>query len=99
MQPYCNRIPMNEKAPIQCPKCQSDALNRYGKTANGKKRYLCLVCGRQFITNPARKIPQERPTCPKCGKPMHCYKREPDLIRFRCSDYPNCRTYVKLSTV
>jgi DNA-directed RNA polymerase subunit RPC12/RpoP len=90
---------MNEKAPIHCPKCQSDALNRYGKTANGKKRYLCLVCGRQFITNPVRKTPQERPPCPKCGKPMHCYKREPDLIRFRCSDYPNCRTYVKLSTV
>jgi DNA-directed RNA polymerase subunit RPC12/RpoP len=87
---------MNPTDAIHCPKCQSDALNRYGKTANGKRRYICLVCGRQFIVNPARKVPENRPNCPQCGKPMHCYKREPDLIRFRCSAYPNCKTYVKL---
>ena len=37
---------------VFCPRCRSDAIYRYGKTANGKKRYLCQVCRRQFSLKP-----------------------------------------------
>lgn len=81
---------------VVCPRCASEAIYRYGKNAAGHKRYLCQVCRRQF-TQAARiwLSAAERPTCPACGKPMHVYMRTAALTRFRCSDYPNCRTFLK----
>ncbi len=84
-------------AEIECPACQSDAYYKYGKTANGQVRYRCLVCGRQFTENSTRIPVENRPSCPKCGKSMHVYARESECVRFRCSDYPNCRTYLKIA--
>jgi transposase-like protein len=81
---------------VVCPRCLAEAIYRYGKSANGKKRYLCQVCGRQFVIGPpARLDVNERPACPACGKPMHVYMRNRELIRFRCADYPHCRTFLK----
>ena len=82
---------------IQCPQCRSEAINKYGRIAGGKQRYICLVCERQFITNLAKKQFKNRPNCPRCGKPMHSYRQGPDYIRFRCRDYPQCRAYLKIS--
>jgi transposase-like protein len=81
---------------IFCPRCQSDAIYRYGKTASGRKRFLCQVCHRQFsLKRSGHPDVSERPTCPRCGKPMHVYQRTSEGIRFRCADYPDCRTYLK----
>lgn len=81
---------------VFCPRCRSDAIYRYGKTATGRKRYLCQVCGRQFSLKRSGHLEaQERPGCPRCGRPMHVYMRRGDYIRFRCSDYPDCRTFFK----
>lgn len=85
-----------KKQAIRCPACQSDVHYKYGRTKSGKKRYLCLICGRQFVRNSAWKTVVERPDCPACGKPMHVYMRKRNTIRFRCSQYPECRTFVKL---
>jgi len=38
---------------------------------------------------------QGKPICPECGKPMHLYKIEGEIIRFRCSGYPVCKTFRK----
>lgn len=82
---------------VFCPRCRSDAIYRYGKTANGKRRYLCQVCHRQFSLKRTGQLgEQERPACPACGKPMHVYMRCGATIRFRCSDYPTCRTFLKM---
>jgi DNA-directed RNA polymerase subunit RPC12/RpoP len=81
---------------LRCPQCQSEAVYRYGKTWNKKQRYICLVCGRQFILAPERVSLQGKPTCPVCGKIMHIYRRYPRLIRFRGSGYPECRHYLKI---
>jgi transposase-like protein len=84
---------------VRCPRCQSDAIYRYGKTVNGRKRYLCQVCRRQFsLKLPGRLEAGQRPACPVCGKPMHVYMRRGDCLRFRCADYPNCRTFFKQDT-
>jgi transposase-like protein len=81
---------------VFCPRCRSDAIYRYGKTVSGKKRFLCQVCRRQFSLNrPGRLSVQERPACPACGRPMHVYMRHGGTFRFRCSDYPSCRTFLK----
>jgi ssDNA-binding Zn-finger/Zn-ribbon topoisomerase 1 len=81
---------------VFCPRCRSEAIYRYGKTVNGRKRYLCQVCRRQFsLKRPGRLEAEERPACPTCGKPMHVYMRKGCCIRFRCADYPNCRTFFK----
>ena len=81
---------------VICPKCGSDAYYKYGKTQAGKARYLCLSCNRQFVAFPVRKVNEKRPPCPVCGKPMHVYMRAEDHIRFRCMDYPECRTFLKV---
>jgi DNA-directed RNA polymerase subunit RPC12/RpoP len=87
---------MADELSIRCPHCHSDAFYRYGKTANGEPRFRCLICGRQFTINSKPDLLSNRPTCPKCGKPMHIYAYGVDYVRFRCSNYPNCMTYVKM---
>lgn len=84
---------------IQCPECHSDAVNKYGTVHGGKQRYICLACDRQFVANPGRKHFINKPKCPTCGKPMHSYMKGSDYVWFRCSDFPNCRTYEKVSNV
>jgi transposase-like protein len=80
---------------IRCPRCDSDAIYRYGKTQAGKKRFCCMVCKRQFVLGSSRREVEERPICPACGSRMHVYMREADAIRFRCAAYPRCRTFLK----
>ena len=40
--------------PMNCPKCQSLYIIKYGHTHYGKPRFLCKSCGRQFVENPTR---------------------------------------------
>jgi len=81
---------------VACPGCGSQALNKYGRIKTGKQRYLCLVCGRQFVLPSAKEAVPFRPDCPNCGKPMVVYARGPGFIRFRCAEYPECKTYRKI---
>ncbi|MCU0560851.1 MAG: hypothetical protein MUD16_11765 [Desulfobacterales bacterium] len=81
---------------VVCPRCASEAIYRYGKTAAGHKRYLCQACRRQFtLADRVWLSAAERPACPVCGKKMHVYMRSAGLTRFRCSDYPDCHTFLK----
>jgi transposase-like protein len=81
---------------IECPYCHSDALYRYGFAPDGKQSYLCLICERQFVAVSQKRRPlADRPTCPVCNHPMYSYKLENQFERFRCSNYPQCRSYVK----
>ena len=82
-------------ATIQCPRCQSEAYYSYGHLRNGRQRYICLVCNRQFTNAESPRDVLQRPECPLCGKKMHVYMRNGRRIRFRCSDYPQCRGYSK----
>jgi len=83
---------------ISCPDCGSEALYRYGKVREGYQRVRCILCGRQFIPGHVRtNIIDNRPLCPACGKSMHLYRRELSGLRFRCSAYPDCRIYLKVT--
>jgi transposase-like protein len=80
---------------LNCPRCGSDAFYGYGHTRNGKQRYLCLVCKRQF-SDGAKPSFSQRPVCPRCQAKMHVYMQEAAAVRFRCSNYPHCREYIKV---
>ena len=82
---------------IQCPACKAEAIYKYGHIRTGKQRYLCMMCGRQFTLGVRRVLMQERPRCPECGRPMHVYKQDNNILRFRCSGYPVCKSYTKIS--
>lgn len=82
---------------IRCPRCRSEAYYNYGRTKNGKQRYICLVCNRQFIEGKPDKMIEQRPSCPLCSHRMHVYMRSSKFIRFRCSTYPRCHGYMKVS--
>lgn len=81
----------------RCPICNSDVLYKYGKTKTGKQRFQCLICGRQFTQDAKKQEIQGKPICPECSKVMHLYKIEGDVIRFRCSGYPICKTFKKFT--
>jgi transposase-like protein len=81
---------------IKCPVCCSEAVYRYGRAKNGNQRIKCIACGRQFIPGHERHELNNRPTCPKCGSAMHLYMHTKEMVRFRCSDYPACRSYQKV---
>ncbi len=45
---------------MNCLKCQSEQITKYGHTHYGKQRFRCLACGRQFVEKPTRQpIPPE----------------------------------------
>lgn len=85
-----------ESAEISCPSCGSDAFYRYGRSKTGKQRFICLVCLRQFSSSSPKDSERVRPKCPNCGRIMHLYMRDGDVVRFRCSRYPHCRTFIKV---
>lgn len=87
---------VRKTADIKCPSCNSAACYKYGKAWTGKKRFLCLICGRQFTFGAKKIETKTKPNCPKCGRLMHIYKREAETVRLRCSAYPTCRTFRKL---
>ena len=80
---------------INCPKCGSEAIYRDGKARTGKQRYLCLMCGTQFTDSNRTRV-RNRPLCSECGSLMYLYRNEQASIRFRCSQYPSCKTYKKI---
>ncbi|MFQ3573261.1 MAG: IS1 family transposase [Thermodesulfovibrionales bacterium] len=84
----------NEVMDVTCPTCHSNAVYRYGKNRSGRQRYICLICNKQFVPGIARFI-NNNPVCPSCGRQMHRYKNEDGFLRYRCSDYPKCRTFLK----
>jgi transposase-like protein len=92
------QAPAGEAEGLACPDCGSDALYRYGRTHSGKQRYRCILCGRQFVEEGFRVRVDNRPDCPKCQSPMHLYMRGKGVTRFRCADYPSCRTFVKVDS-
>ena len=38
-----------------CPQCQSSHTVKNGRIHNGKQRFKCKACGRQFIEHPTQK--------------------------------------------
>lgn len=88
---------MADTAEARCPSCAADAKYKYGRIKTGKQRYICLMCGTQFTPGAKKSLVQGKPACPECGKPMNVYKLEGDVIRFRCSAYPSCKTFRKFT--
>ncbi len=41
---------------MKCPRCQSENIIRNGSIHNGKQKYECKECKRQFVENPENKI-------------------------------------------
>jgi IS1 family transposase/transposase-like protein len=41
---------------LTCPTCQSKTIKKNGSIHNGKQKYECLFCKRQFIENPQNKL-------------------------------------------
>ena len=39
---------------MQCPKCHSSQIVKYGRTHYGKQRFRCQDCKRQFVEHPSR---------------------------------------------
>lgn len=44
---------------IECPSCQAKSIKKNGSIHNGKQKYECLACRRQFVENPEHKIISE----------------------------------------
>ena len=89
----------NEEATVinlNCPQCGGRAVYRYGKYHDLQK-YACIHCGRQFVPGHERILLEPRPFCKQCGKKMHLYKETDQYIQFRCSAYPQCRTFLKIT--
>lgn len=40
----------------KCPNCGSEKTVKNGHIHNGKQRFLCKSCGRQFILKPTKKV-------------------------------------------
>jgi insertion element IS1 protein InsB len=41
---------------VGCPKCESKSVVKNGRIHNGKQRYVCKSCGRQFVPSGSKKV-------------------------------------------
>ena len=41
---------------MNCPKCESEQIIKNGSIHNGKQKYICKECGRQFVENPQYRV-------------------------------------------
>ncbi len=80
---------------VECPECSSKACYKYGHSKQGKKRFKCIVCDRQFVLASKNRINSGKLECVVCGNKMYLYKIEDNTVRFRCSMYPECKFYKK----
>lgn len=44
----------------KCPACTSNLIKKNGHIHNGKQKYQCLVCKKQFVLDPAQKVIDEK---------------------------------------
>ncbi|MBE9192738.1 IS1 family transposase [Gloeocapsopsis crepidinum LEGE 06123] len=50
-------VPVAQYYPmLNCPKCTSARTVKNGRIHNGKQRFLCQECGRQFVEQPTKKV-------------------------------------------
>ncbi len=94
MEAVCKQGAQTE---LHCPVCNSGALYKNGRIKNGKQRFLCLICGRQFTPDAIRREVRNKPLCPNCGGHTHLNVRGGNMLTFRCANYPQCRTYIKIA--
>lgn len=47
------------KGMVSCPSCEYDKTIKNGHIHNGKQRYRCKACNRQFVLNPTKKVISE----------------------------------------
>ena len=47
----CEELP-----PLVCPACDSENLIKNGSIHNGKSKYQCKICSRQFVANPTKTL-------------------------------------------
>jgi len=80
---------------ICCPSCETGAVYKYGKAHTGKQKFLCMICGMQFTSGRKKPIIKGKPVCPECNRPMNIFRLDGDILRFRCSAYPECKTFRK----
>jgi insertion element IS1 protein InsB len=43
-----------------CPSCYSSNIAKNGSIHNGKPKFCCKNCGRQFVENPENRISQDK---------------------------------------
>jgi len=53
IEPRCLRLKKINL--IICPRCWSGKIIKNGSIHNGKQKYMCRECGRQFVENPANR--------------------------------------------
>ena len=41
---------------MNCPKCKSEQIIKNGSIHNGKQKYMCKACGRQFVQGPQHRV-------------------------------------------
>ena len=41
---------------MNCPACNSNRIKKNGSIHNGKQKYMCKDCNRQFVRDPQNKI-------------------------------------------
>ncbi len=44
----------------KCPNCTSNLIKKNGHIHNGKQKYQCLACKKQFVLDPAQKLIDEK---------------------------------------
>lgn len=76
---------------VQCPRCFSEDLYKYGKDKYGHQKYQCKECYRQFAPKTlkqrkSKKNNRKYPSCPKCGKATFLHHEHQYYNQLRCCD-------------
>lgn len=70
---------------VQCPKCNSTNIYKFGKDLNGLQKYQCQCCKRQFTLLSKHTSPKYH-SCPICGRSTFLHHDYKFYSNFRCGD-------------
>ena len=81
---------------INCPRCFSDNLYKYGKDKDGNQKYQCKECKRQFAPDAKPKQTSSSkgyPRCPVCGMGTYLHHDYKYYSYFTCND-KKCNNHI-----
>lgn len=80
---------------VECPRCHSKNLYKFGFDKQANQKYQCKECKRQFIIGSTASPRKNYPKCPRCGAGMYLHHRHKHYCRFKCNNRKCNHTIVK----
>lgn len=84
---------------VNCPRCNSQKLYKFGKDPDGIQKYQCKDCMRQFTQFSTNKPVRDYPRCPLCNKKMYLHHDYKHYSAYSCKPCYHSMKIIKTTAI